>query len=634
MTMLLAWLATYTIHSSALLIAAWLLHRTVVRAPAARDVLWRAALVGGLLTASLQTMLSWRPLGGVVPVSRVQTVAPIREVAPLSVRAPSRVDQAVARPAPAAVSVRRAAPAALPWRLMSVALWAATAAGLLIRLVARRRRLSRELGPREPVSHPEVIALANRLGREAGLGGALQLTRVSGTMSPMALGAREICLPAVALDVPVEELEALLAHEVAHLARRDPLWLGGLNLLECVAFFQPLNRFGRRRLMEAAEYLCDDWVVERTGSGRPLAGCLVRVAEWIDTARRPLPVVGMAEHRSQLVARIHRLLEDRGMTIRPKKTWMLLGAVGLLATTVVVAPAVVVRRPQAPTVSETSNTPKSEKMLLTKLSSTLARVQHEVIRQVADTTHAAIIAALIEALKDEDVQVRRAAAQSLGNREDRRAVPALAQALKDPDTEVRMHAIEALASFEDPRAIDGLIAALRDESAEVREHAAEGLSHFDKEPRAADALASRLDDSSPEVRAKVAQALVEFHDNRAIPALMKSLSDRDAETRQQAVRGLTELKATSALPAIMDRAADENADVRQSVAHALGELQANQAVPALKKMLEDPSSDVREAAIEALSEIRDRAAIDVLVVALKAKDPNVRRRAAAALGER
>ncbi len=44
------WLATYALHSTLLLLSAWWLAHVF---PAARERLWRLALFGGLLTASL-----------------------------------------------------------------------------------------------------------------------------------------------------------------------------------------------------------------------------------------------------------------------------------------------------------------------------------------------------------------------------------------------------------------------------------------------------------------------------------------------------------------------------------------------------------------------------------------------------
>ena len=57
-----------------------------------------------------------------------------------------------------------------------------------------------------------------------------------------------------------------------------------------------------------------------------------------------------------------------------------------------------------------------------------------------------MVFALIGRLKDEDADVRAAAAESLGKLEDARAVPALIAALSDREAKVRAAAAESLAT--------------------------------------------------------------------------------------------------------------------------------------------------------------------------------------------
>ena len=55
---LAAWLLTVALHTSALLGFAWLFDRGALRArPAWREMLWRAAFFGGVVTASAQVLL-------------------------------------------------------------------------------------------------------------------------------------------------------------------------------------------------------------------------------------------------------------------------------------------------------------------------------------------------------------------------------------------------------------------------------------------------------------------------------------------------------------------------------------------------------------------------------------------------
>ena len=58
-----AWLLTYAVHGSLLLSLAWLCTR-YVRPYRLKEILWKTALVGGILTATLQVALGISPLTG------------------------------------------------------------------------------------------------------------------------------------------------------------------------------------------------------------------------------------------------------------------------------------------------------------------------------------------------------------------------------------------------------------------------------------------------------------------------------------------------------------------------------------------------------------------------------------------
>src|SRR5882672_7525493 len=61
----LAWLLTYLLHSTLLLGLAWLASKPLARwSVAAEETMWRLALVGALLTASLQLAAGWEPAAG------------------------------------------------------------------------------------------------------------------------------------------------------------------------------------------------------------------------------------------------------------------------------------------------------------------------------------------------------------------------------------------------------------------------------------------------------------------------------------------------------------------------------------------------------------------------------------------
>src|SRR5262249_19060300 len=72
----------------------------------------------------------------------------------------------------------------------------------------------------------------------------------------------------------------VLAHELAHLRRRDH-WTAWLELVvQGFHFWNPLFWLARRQLHRAAELACDQWVVERfPGDRRAFAAALIDTAE-------------------------------------------------------------------------------------------------------------------------------------------------------------------------------------------------------------------------------------------------------------------------------------------------------------------------------------------------------------------
>ena len=72
----------------------------------------------------------------------------------------------------------------------------------------------------------------------------------------------------------------------------------------------------------------------------------------------------------------------------------------------------------------------------------------EALEEIGSDARTAV-PALIAALKDEDEEMRRAAAESLGEIGDQAAVPALIEALKDNNKQVRLAATRALGKIGD-----------------------------------------------------------------------------------------------------------------------------------------------------------------------------------------
>jgi hypothetical protein len=150
--------------------------------------------------------------------------------------------------------------------------------------------------------------MLTELERSSGVASA-SLHEAPGLGTPVALTRRRILLPAHAPALMDDgELEAALAHELGHLRRRDPQWLVALRIVEALFFFQPLNRFARRRFQDASEFLADAWAVKHTGHPLDLARSLAKVSSWSQPAHPTALVSTMARRESPVVERVRTLL--------------------------------------------------------------------------------------------------------------------------------------------------------------------------------------------------------------------------------------------------------------------------------------------------------------------------------------
>ena len=248
---------------------------------------------------------------------------------------------------------------------------------------------------------------------------------------------------------------------------------------------------------------------------------------------------------------------------------------------------------------------------------------------------------LLKMLEDELRHRRSRAAAALGKigPDVEAAVSAFIDASKDKRTHVwGNYALFKIASR--PDTIPALIEAMGDENGDVREEAADALGRIGPDARAAvPALTKALSDEHEGVRYYAALALAAIGPDAgaAVPALIRALRDEKDFVRWKAARALGRIgpDAEAAIPAVIEMLDAGDGPDRWVAAEALAEIgpDAEAAVPALTKALEDDDEDVRGATAKALGAIGPdaKAAVPALTEALKDEDERVRKEAAEAL---
>ncbi|MBI3470296.1 MAG: M56 family metallopeptidase [Candidatus Solibacter usitatus] len=230
---------------------------------------------------------------------------------------PAELAVAIARPAQltsAGVSVPapRAGGASVKWvvglwclGVAALSLWSAAGWVMAQRLKWKSRKLAPEIW------RQKLAGLAARLGVTR----AVRLCESALTGAPAVIGwiRPVILLPASALTgLTAQQIEVLLAHELAHIRRCDYL----VNLLQTVVetllFYHPAVWWIGRRIRAEREHCCDDLAVSVCGDAVVYARALTD----LESLRTGATEFAMAAGGGSLSGRVRRLVgrpEERGV---------------------------------------------------------------------------------------------------------------------------------------------------------------------------------------------------------------------------------------------------------------------------------------------------------------------------------
>ena len=215
-----------------------------------------------------------------------------------------------------------------------LAIWLSGVVLLSLRLlggwIVARRLITRAV---QPVS-PEIHSLVRRVAGRMALDRVVRVFESTAVAVPVMVGWMKpvVLLPAAALSgLTPTQVEALIAHELAHVRRHDYLVNLLQSVVETLLFYHPAVWWVSARVRAEREHCCDDLAVG-------VCDRLVYVTALADLAAMTTPArVALAATDGSLVNRVRRLLGRSAQSREPASSWM--PAVGLMLVVGAMLPA-------------------------------------------------------------------------------------------------------------------------------------------------------------------------------------------------------------------------------------------------------------------------------------------------------
>jgi HEAT repeat protein len=277
------------------------------------------------------------------------------------------------------------------------------------------------------------------------------------------------------------------------------------------------------------------------------------------------------------------------------------------------------------------------------------------------------IPSLLNQLNQKDnIAERHKAAFALGNTQDLAHLQVLSQLLHDPLARTREVGVLALGQMNNPACLSYLVEALNDEDEDVRLEAASMIYDLDnigeaallkilvdstkpplmraaaawglgnsREDTVGEALLHHITDPNSSVQSFVIKALGVMRFKAASASIINALTHESVEVRRHAALALSRIKDPDTETALINALKDADEEVRRWTCLALGWVKSKDAIPHLVDILRtDLIDDVRADATTALGQIGDASALPALVIALQSDRYNwVRGYAARSIGQ-
>jgi TonB family protein len=346
MTTLSSFLVDHLWQSTCFAAAAWLLTLALkANAARVRYAVWLAAsakfFVPFAALVALGSQFSWRTAAEPLEANVTVFVNRLGAAAPHELRLFTGAVAPAAPVAPAAstlLSSAASAVSALPWLY---AAWLCGGMVVLLVWTIRWRRVAAVARRGSPMSSGRELALLRRLEAARGIARPTALVTTDAAVEPGVFGILKPVLlwpQTIADHLSDRQIEAILAHEVSHVRRRDNLAAAMHMVVQAVFWFHPLVWWLGARLVDERERACDEDVIRAGAEPQVYAEGILRTCEFY--VESPMAcVTGVTG--SDLKKRIEQIMRGHE-TVRlgtPKRLLLSAAAVAALVAPVIVGAA-------------------------------------------------------------------------------------------------------------------------------------------------------------------------------------------------------------------------------------------------------------------------------------------------------
>ena len=355
-----------------------------------------------------------------------------------------------------------------------------------------------------------------------------------------------VLLPVAAESWRDAELDAVLVHEIGHIARRDCLLNFFADIAGAMYWCNPFVHIAVRRMRAESERACDDLVLRAGAEPEMYVDLLLHVARRAQ-AGAALPTAATAMARpSELEARLLAVL-DSGAARAPlskSRTVALAGLSAIVAIPVAVLSMSAAQLPATPLIApepdrraDSLTAATSERVPLPDGAYRITGVMSRLLSGPDSMLARHLITALSAIPTHDGDLVRERAAWALSQARDGRLIEPMLESLNATDWRIQAYAAWTLAIAPDPRAVPELVALLRHSVWRLRAMAAFAL-RASLDERASGPMTEALTDPAWQVRLEAVEYFAARGGSAVDATLRPFLNDRHIAVRLAAARAI------------------------------------------------------------------------------------------------